>query len=93
MQLKDLSNCNHKCAKLYRKARGRGISYHQFKGQLKIRYGVESSGDLTLNQYREALTLLNYLPIDRNTEREIIQTQKQWYEEHRVISDEEYASL
>ena len=83
MKLKDYATCKKKCHKIYTKARRRGISYLEMKQQIRERYGVESSRDLTLEQYREILTQLDYLPIDRNAELEIIQSQKQWFNEHK----------
>ena len=86
MQLKDRNDCNFKCRKIYVKARKRGISYVEMHEQLKWRYGVESSRDLTLEQYREILTQLNYLPLEPELEIEIIKSQKQWYEDHKEES-------
>jgi hypothetical protein len=86
MKLSELTSCQRKCHKIYTKARRRGIPYTQMKEQLRTRYGVNSSAELTLEQYREILTQLDYLPIDKNAETVIIESQRKYYEQNKLSS-------
>jgi hypothetical protein len=56
------------------------------KEEIRQMYGVESSRDLTIEQYQKILTQLNYLPLEPQLEIEIIHQQKQWYEDHKEES-------
>jgi hypothetical protein len=81
MKLHEYSNCKKKCHKIYTKARSRGISYTEMKEQISERYGVSSSRELTIEQYREILTHLDYLPIDHIAEEKLIVIQRKHFED------------
>jgi len=61
MLIKELPNPHTRTTKLYRKARRKGISYLEMKFFMKNRYNVESSGDLTIEEYNEIRIIIRNL--------------------------------
>ena len=61
MLIKELPNPHTRTTKLYRKARRKGISYLEMKFFMKNRYNVESSGDLTVEEYNEIRIIIRNL--------------------------------
>ena len=58
MLIKELHNARSKTGKIYTKAFKKNLTYQEVKAFLKDRYNVESSGDLTLEQYQEMRAII-----------------------------------
>ena len=64
MLIKELPNPHTRTTKLYRKARRKGISYLEMKFFMKNRYNVESSGDLTIEEYNDVRAIIRTIKKD-----------------------------
>lgn len=67
MLIKDLPNPKTRTGKIYSKFKRKGILYPEAKKYLVEKYGVASSGDLTLEQYEEVRAHIRSLPSIRQT--------------------------